>query len=61
MNEIQPLQRCVFSVFSPRVARSSQPWADRFNPVGIGLAKETFAKGVWHSTQNSEEGSAAAT
>ncbi len=36
MKEIQPLQGCDFAEFSPRVARCSQPWAERFNPVGIG-------------------------
>src|SRR5208282_821332 len=35
---IQPFQGCHLSVFSPRVARSSQPWADRFNPFGIAEA-----------------------
>jgi len=34
--KIQPFQGCDVSVFSPRVARSSQPWAERFNPFGIG-------------------------
>ncbi len=40
MNQIQPFQGCDFSVFLPRVARSSQPWAERFNPVGIGKADD---------------------
>ena len=35
MKQIQPLQGCDFSRCSPRVARSSQPWAECFNPVGI--------------------------
>ncbi len=35
MKQIQPLQGCDFSLGSPRVARSSQPWAECFNPVGI--------------------------
>jgi len=30
-----------FHVFSPRVSRSSQPWALRRNPVGIGDGKRT--------------------
>jgi hypothetical protein len=48
--QIQPFQGCHFSVFSPRVARSpacatlrrgkSQPWAESFNPVGIGKAND---------------------
>jgi len=33
--QIQPLQGCGFFLFSPRVARSSQPWSESFNPVGI--------------------------
>ena len=33
--QIQPLQGCDFCLFSPRVARSSRPWAESFNPVGI--------------------------
>src|SRR5208282_5833314 len=33
--QIQPFQGCDFSVFSPRVARASQPWVESFNPVGI--------------------------
>jgi len=33
--QIQPLQGCNFSVFSPRVARGAQPWAERCNPFGI--------------------------
>jgi hypothetical protein len=36
MTPMQPLQGCEFSGFLPRVARSSQPWAESFNPVGIG-------------------------
>jgi hypothetical protein len=45
VKQIQPLQGCGFSLFSPRVARGpafaalrrgkSQPWAESFNPVGI--------------------------
>jgi hypothetical protein len=35
---IQPLQGWRFiSVPSPRVARGSQPWAERSNPFGIGV------------------------
>jgi hypothetical protein len=33
--QIQPLQGCGFFLFSPRVARGAQPWAESFNPVGI--------------------------
>jgi hypothetical protein len=33
--QIQPLQGCDFFLFSPRVARGAQPWAEGFNPVGI--------------------------
>ena len=33
--QIQPFQGWDFSLFSPRVARSSQRWAKGFNPVGI--------------------------
>src|SRR5436309_575284 len=32
----QPLQGCIGLSRLPRVARSSQPWADRRNPFGIG-------------------------
>jgi len=32
---MQPLQGCESSESEPRVARSSQPWAERFNPFGI--------------------------
>jgi hypothetical protein len=53
--EIQPFQGCDASVFLPRVARSSQPWAERFNPFGIGDTNESFLKGVLDSTENSEE------
>jgi hypothetical protein len=38
--QIQPFQGCDFSVFSPRVARASQPWAKSFNPVGIGKTND---------------------
>jgi len=34
-NLIQPFQGCGLGGQSPRVARSSQPWAERSNPVGI--------------------------
>ena len=37
--QIQPLQGCDFFLFSPRVARGAQPWANRFNPVGIAKFK----------------------
>ena len=43
--QIQPLQGCDSSMISPRVARSSQPWAGRFNPVGIGKTNDE-AEGV---------------
>jgi hypothetical protein len=32
---IQPFQGFDFLLSSPRVARSSQPWAERYNPFGI--------------------------
>jgi hypothetical protein len=35
MTWMKPFQGSDFPVFSPRVARSSQPWAESFNPVGI--------------------------
>ena len=41
-NAIQPFQGCGLFRFSPRVARSSQPWAERFNPFGIGAPNESF-------------------
>src|ERR1035441_6394258 len=53
--EIQPLQGCDFSVFSPRVARCSQPWAESFNPVGIGKISRNLPLITWYSTENSEE------
>src|SRR5208337_1354395 len=39
-NQIQPFQGCDYSVLSPRVARSSQPWAERlqsFQDCASGL------------------------
>jgi hypothetical protein len=36
-HQIQPLQGCDLRVVLPRVARSSQPWAESFNPFGIAL------------------------
>ncbi len=42
MKQIQPLQGCDFSRCSLRVARSSQPWAECFNPVGIEKAMSTL-------------------
>ena len=53
--QIQPFQGCDFSVFSPRVARSSQPWAESFNPVGIGKTNDDSFNITCHSTENSEE------
>ena len=40
--QIQPLQGCAFFVFSPRVARSAQPWAESFNRVAIGNTNRNF-------------------
>jgi hypothetical protein len=40
MNQMQLFQSCDSSVISPRVARSSQPWAERGNPVGIGRTND---------------------
>jgi hypothetical protein len=34
---MQPFQGCRFIRRVPRVARSSQPWAEGFNPFGVGL------------------------
>ena len=48
--QIQPVQGRDFSEFSPRVARSSQPWAERFNPFGIGQTNGRSPKLAWHST-----------
>ena len=55
MKQIQPLQGCGFSVFLPRVARSSQPWAEWFNPFGIGRTSSRTSIFVSYSTENSEE------
>ena len=43
LKQIQPFQGWDFSLFSPRVARSSQPWAESFNPVGIGKTHDHAA------------------
>jgi hypothetical protein len=63
--QIQPFQGRDWSEFSPRVARSpafaslrrgkSQPWAERFNPFGIGLSSSRSPTANWHSIENSEE------
>jgi hypothetical protein len=53
--QIQPFQGRDFSEFSPRVARSSQPWAKGFNPFGIGLSSSRSPTANWHSIENSEE------
>jgi hypothetical protein len=42
MKQVQPFQGCDFHVFSPRVARSSQPWAESFNPIGIGKTQNAM-------------------
>ena len=34
-SEMQPFQGCDSPRLQPRVARSSQPWARGFNPLGI--------------------------
>src|ERR1019366_4651116 len=55
--QIQPLQGCDFSTISPRVAllRNSQPWAARFNPVGIGQTNDDAPNVAFPSTENVEE------
>jgi hypothetical protein len=54
---VQPFPGCVFSKLSPRVVRSSQPWAESGNPVGI-VTNHAFAFGsLFHSTENSGESS----
>jgi hypothetical protein len=55
MNEMDPFQGIDFLYSHPRVARSSQPWAERFNPVGIAEANEGKPQIAWYSTENSEE------
>jgi hypothetical protein len=39
---IQPLQGCDFFLFSPRVARGAQPWAECSNAVRIEKPKARF-------------------
>jgi hypothetical protein len=46
---IQPLQGCDLFNREPRVARSAQPWAERFDPFGIG--RRTIPTGLYHSAQ----------
>ena len=53
--QIQPLQGCDSSLISPRVARSSQPWAESFNPFGIGKTNDPTPSINLYSTENSEE------
>jgi hypothetical protein len=55
MKRMKPLQGFNFSLFSPRVARSSQPWAESCNPVGIGKTKDKATTAIWYSIENSEE------
>jgi hypothetical protein len=52
---LNPFRVAISWYAHPRVARSSQPRAERFNPVGIELTNEIFAYGVLCSTENSEE------
>jgi hypothetical protein len=55
--QIQPFQSCDSSLISPRVAllRNSQPWAARFNPVGIGQTNDDAPNVAFPSTENVEE------
>jgi hypothetical protein len=55
MRKIQLFQSCYFPVIAPRVARSAQPWAERFNPFGIGKTRDKAENCVRHSTENVEE------
>ncbi len=54
-NQIQPVQGCDSSMISPKVARSSQPWAASFNPVGIVKTIDDSPNTACHSTENSEK------
>jgi hypothetical protein len=53
--QMQPFQGRDLSESSPRVARSSQPWAKRFNPFGIGRTNFRAPTATSYSTENSEE------
>jgi hypothetical protein len=53
--QIQPLQGCDFFLFSPRVARGAQPWAECFNPVGIENPCRHPKHLSRYSTENVEE------
>jgi hypothetical protein len=55
MKKVQPFQRCDFSRSLPRVARSSQPWAESGNPVGIVTNQANGFKSLPHSTENGGE------
>jgi hypothetical protein len=52
---MRPFQGFGFSMSSPRVARASQPWAERFNPFGIGGNKDKSRQINRHFIENSEE------
>ncbi len=54
---IKPLQGFALAVCLPRVAHSSQPWAESFNPVGIGKTSGNLPDLTQHSTGNSENNS----
>jgi hypothetical protein len=55
IKQIQPLQGCDFFLFSPRVARGAQPWAECFNPVGIENPCRHPKHLSRYSTENVEE------
>ena len=44
-----------FAHFLPRVARCSQPWAESFNPFGIGKPIRTLPNAKTYYPENSEE------
>jgi hypothetical protein len=54
MEEIQPFQGNDFSVFAPRVARSSQPWAESFNPYGIAVSNNASQYFCRRSTERAD-------
>jgi hypothetical protein len=55
MKPVQPMQGCAISLLSPRVARSSQPWAESFNPYGISHTNDRRPIITSYSTENSDE------
>jgi hypothetical protein len=54
-HKMQPFQGCDLSQFSPGVARSSQPWADRFNPFRVEVSRNSSPNFLPHSAEYSEE------